>query len=88
MNKLGQIQNRDPVTGQYMGRVVRETRGERDKRTRGPNAYEGREARAAREAREARAARADHVPDRPEYADGYIQEEGVQDDDQAATFWG
>ncbi len=85
VNKMGQIQNRDPVTGQYMGRVARQTREERAKRVRA-NAYEGREARAAREAREAREARADYVPDRPEYADGYVQED-VQENSQAATFW-
>ncbi len=87
VNKLGKIQNRDPVTGQYMGRVARQTREERNKRTRA-NAYEGREARAAREAREARAVRADHVPDRPEYADGYVQEEVIGEQAKtAATFW-
>ena len=31
VNKMGQIQNRDPVTGQYMGRIARQTRDERER---------------------------------------------------------
>lgn len=72
VDRLGRIQTRDPITKQYLGRVNRDGRGEREKYQRA-NAYEGREARMAREAREAREARAArdaYIPDRPEYQNG------------------
>ena len=86
VNRLGKIQNRDPVTGQYMGRIARDKRDERGERVRA-NAYEGREARQAREAREARAAREEYRPDRPEYQEDYELEEQA-DPKSDSAFWG